>query len=356
MKRRVSILGGSRWLLLLLLVASPATGGDADDEEHFIVDVQGKASVKRKRWKRASAAVPAVYGMKLYPGDLLTLEPEARLTVVCGDATRFILTETDPVPCLTEGKQRKLHHSRAPSEQVPTILSPRATNVRHARPLLRWTAVPGASGYTLVLRDAESLEKYWSADVDAKKMEFAYPDTAPALHPGRTYNLEITAHKPGKAGGKPSSDSTAFTVLAPEAVAALQRRESRLRALGLPEATNRLLLASLYARHELFAEALALLPEKSQVAPEQRLSSSIYLRIGLPRLAEPHAKSAHELAVKAEDVAGRLEAEEALGQIYRVLGAQTEWPQWLKGALKGYQELGDEAKVATLKEQLGGRQ
>jgi hypothetical protein len=349
MKGHISRMGGGVGLWLLLLLAPAPAVADTVEGEHLIVDVQGTASLKRKGWK-PRASVPVRYGMRVLRGDLLSLEPGARLTVVCGDATRFHVTETSPVPCHTEGApERKLNASRGSAEQVPTVLSPRSTKLLHARPALRWLAVPGASRYTLKFSDAETLAHHWSTSVEGT--ELAYPVDAPALLPGHTYVLQVTADK----AGKPSVDMTSFTVLSPEAAEALQQKTSQLKALGLPEVTNRFLLASLYARHELYAEGLAQLPlqtEGPQAAAVERLRSSLYLRIGLPRMAEEPARNALKLSQGAHDVAGMLEAEETLGLIYKLLGAHEEWPKRLRSALEQYRKLGDSKKVQALEAQL----
>jgi hypothetical protein len=72
-------------------------------------------------------------------------------------------------------------------------------------------------------------------------------------------------------------------------------------------------------------------------------------------MAREHADRAYTLAKEAEDVAGRLEAEELLGHIHKQLGAHDEWPRWLRGTLEGYLELGDSDKVAALQAQLKGK-
>lgn len=350
MRRRVS-LARSVWLLPLLLVAPRAASAEAVDGEHLIIDVQGPASVKRKGWKPGTY-VPAVYGLRVQPGDLLKVEPGSRLTVVCGDATRVTLTEPSRVPCRTEGQERKLSASRGPSEQVPTVLSPRATKLLLAPSVLRWAGVAGAREYTVVCRDAETFAVHWRTS-GVTKPELTYPKEVPALRPGHTYVLEVTAHKPGK----PSADTTSFTLLAPEAARRIQERESRLAQLKLPEAATHLLIASLYARHELYSEALSrleLLTGMPRAAAVERLWSTLYLRIGLPRMALEHAKAAHTLSKDAGDLIGRLDAEETLGLVYKAMGAQDEWTRLLRGVLEEYRALGDSTKVAALKEHLKG--
>jgi hypothetical protein len=349
-------LARSLWLLPLLLGAPPAVGAEVDavQGEHRIIDVQGQVGVKRDGWK-SDTYVPAAQGLRLRPGDLLKVEGDSRVTVVCGDATRSILTQSSPVPCKGEGQERKLGVARTATEQVPLILSPRATRLLLAPSVLRWSAVPGAKGYSLVLRDAASLEVHWrSPSVGTTQLDYPPPPKAPALVPGHAYLLEVTADKPGR----PSSDSTTFVLLAPELARPLQEREARLEELGLSQETTDFLVASLYARNGLQAEALERLerlPASARVAAVERLWCTLLLSSGLPRLAREHADRAHTLATESKDVAGRLEAEELLGLIHKTLGAHDEWPRWLRSALEGYRELGDSQKVAALQKQLEGK-
>jgi hypothetical protein len=203
-----------------------------------------------------------------------------------------------------------------------------------------------------VLRDGA--EVHWRTRV--AETELVYPKNAPALLPGHTYQLEVTADKPGS----PSSDSTRIVLLAPEDARPIQELEKRLKNLQLPnlrlpeEKTN-FLVASLYARHGLYAEALArlaLLPDSARVAAVERLWATLYLSIGLPLMAQEHANRAYTLSKEAQDVLGRLEAEELQGYVYMERGAHAEWSRWLRSALEGYRALGDSNKVTELQKQL----
>lgn len=351
MNNFISPLAHGAWLLALLLLAAPPAGAQPAGR-NVIVEVKGQVKVKRGEQND----VPAAYGMEVVRGDLLDLAPGARLTLVCADKTLKTVTETSNVPCASEGSRGMvgtLLPSRAvPLDQVPLILAPRATKLLDARPMLRWTSVPGVRIYKLTIKDMRARKPHWSTTVTGKT-KLAYPRNAPALVPGTPYLLQVEAD--GRSSDEEGTRESSFSVLESSAAAPIRQTASRLASLGLKLETRQLLVAFLYVDHGLFTEAIAQLeaqPPAKREAAVSRLLSKAYLHIALSRQAEEHAQHALEQSRSKGDLEGQLEAEEALAQIYGALGNPAERTRRLEAALELSLQINDAKKITQLRQEL----
>lgn len=314
--------------------------------------------VKREGWTGARAYVPAVYGMTLADGDVLSLSSvDAQLTVVCNDGSLATQTEPGGIPCVSRATRTPaalgIDSSRGGplGPRIPRVLSPRATMLLGKHPRLNWTPVAGVNQYTVTIRDMKQRAPHWNTTTGQAALD--YPQDAPELLPGRPYLLQVTT-------GEHSSDEEgpgerSFSVLEPGAAAPVEQKAKRLEALKLDEKTTHFLIASLYFRQGLFAECIAKLegrPELSQEAAAERLLALAYHRSGLHHVAEPHARKALELSRASRDRLGEMEARELLGTLAGALGHTQEWEEWLKSALEQYREVNDTKKVEALRAQL----
>lgn len=326
---------------------------------HVIVAAQGGLSLKREGWTEYA---PALFGTIVGSSDLLRVDG-APATVACADlkivplqagvnsvpckVTKPVLTYNSSLIMPTRGEAADYPVHSAPSPDYPQVLSPRKTKVMNARPLIRWTAVQGATGYTVAVRGGNV---NWSASAGSV-LELAYPESAPALAPGTGYKVTITA------GGRSSDEEViaglGFTVLKPDEAQPVRNAESRVRALGLSHSATTLLTANVYAGHGLEAEAIELLSAAAQTEPALvRLLADEYLKVGLNRQAEQSYRQALSLSQQASDVEGQAAAQRGLGLIYEGLGDQVQAVSWLQQALAGYQRLGDGPSAAAIQERL----
>lgn len=360
MKKRIRTLGRWSWLCLLWLgVSAPARAEDSG--EHVIIGVKGKVKVKRKEWANPRAYVPAVYGMTLAEGDLLSLSSaDAQLTVVCNDGTLATKTGAGGIPCPSKATRPAglvIDSSRGdppPGPRIPRVLSPRATALLGKHPRLSWTSVAGASQYTVALWDMKQRATHWSTTT--RETAIDYPQDAPELLPGRSYLLKVTAGEHSSNEEGPGERS--FSVLEPGTAAPIEQKVKQLEALKLDDKTTHFLIASLYLRQRLVAEGIAKLegrPELSQEAAAERLLALAYHQSGLDSVAEPHAKKALALSQASQDRLGEMEARELLGTLAGALGHTQEWEEWLKSALTQYREVKDTKKVEALRKQLDNR-
>ena len=337
-----------------LAIAAAPTTPSPDNAAHLLVVVEGRVSVKRKGWTRY---VPATFGMSLRSGDLLRLEESSRAAVACADLTLVSVPGgVSGVPCMVPRPLLVYHGSLVnmtrddTSDEFPVIVSPRKTKLLSPRPILRWTPVARTTSYTVSVRGPNV---NWSIEVSAKT-DVVYPDNAPALSPGLTYKLSVTA-------GSRSSDAESvpglgFSVLKTDEAQVVRDREAKIRALGLAEPPTRFLIAQLYASQDLSAEAIEQLEALSKTFKEPAVLRSLgdlYLKIGLNRLAEERYLFALELSRTTNDFEGEAVVQNTLGLMYLdVFGNRGEAVQRLQQATGLYQTLGDGKTVRQIQERL----
>jgi len=348
------VLFGAVWMLLGCgapqpTPARPAGGGT---ESGLIVGVQGDAAVKRAGWRDYA---PALFGAPLRRGDLLRLGSAGSATVACADLKLATVEggvsgypcQTAPrTPLVYEGTLLNPTRGDNGSGDTPLVISPRKTKLLNPRPVLRWQPMPGAKSYKLSLRGTN-----WTAEMSGAS-ELPYPDSAPALQPGVTYRLVVTA------GDRSSSEEPGaglgFSVLGAAEAKAVKEAEAKIRALSLTETATALLIANVYATNGLYAEAvegLERLPGPQEPAV-LRLLGDLYISTGLNRLAEERYTTALARSEALSDVEGQAQAQHALGRIYEALGNPTEARRHLSAALALYDRLGDAKQAAEAKAHL----
>jgi len=348
------VLFGAVWMLLGCgapqpTPARPAGGGT---ESGLIVGVQGDAALKRAGWRDYA---PALFGAPLRRGDLLRLGSAGSATVACADLKLATVEggvsgypcQTAPrTPLVYEGTLLNPTRGDNGSGDTPLVISPRKTKLLNPRPVLRWQPMPGAKSYKLSLQGTN-----WTAEMSGAS-ELPYPDSAPALQPGVTYRLVVTA------GDRSSSEEPGaglgFSVLGAAEAKAVKEAEAKIRALSLTETATALLIANVYATNGLYAEAvegLERLPGPQEPAV-LRLLGDLYISTGLNRLAEERYTTALARSEALSDVEGQAQAQHALGRIYEALGNPTEARRHLSAALALYDRLGDAKQAAEAKAHL----
>jgi hypothetical protein len=355
-------------LLVLLILSLASCGGTrptatpaTDDatvsagQAGIIVTVQGDATVKRAGWQNYA---PALFGAPFRKGDLLRLATAARVVVACADLKLSELPAgvsgfpckpaADPGILVYAGRLASPTRGEPGMGEYPVVISPRATKLLDTRPTLRWTAVPGAASYRLSLRGTA-----WSTTIDGAT-EMSYPSDAPALKPGTAYRLVVEAGQ--RSSAEEAGAGLGFTLLEADEAEAVHAAEATIRALGLADAATRLLVANLYANHGLYAEAIDVLdPLANSGEPAvPRLVGDLFLSIGLNRHAEESYLQALRLSEGASDVEGQAATHAVLGNIYETLGNRDETVRHWQAAIAGYEQLGDQARIAQLRDLLAG--
>jgi hypothetical protein len=173
------------------------------------------------------------------------------------------------------------------------------TATLEARPTFRWLAVPDAASYQVKVF-ADGNEPLWQSEATATEIQ--YPDDAPALKPGQSYDWEVST----TVGDTRHERKGVFALLGAEEVqavaqelAALKAENNDADAAGVLEDVLR---ADVYASHELFDNALAIYEALVKKHPD---SEPIHL--ALAKMLE--AQDRHEEGKSHRKAAAQLEAE-----------------------------------------------
>jgi hypothetical protein len=339
--------------------AAAATPAAVDGNEHLVVAVQGQLSIKRATWTQFH---PASFGATVRAGDLLRVEDAASVKIACADLTLVTLragTAGAPCPASRPTFQRDGSAVRATRADTapgfPLVIAPRKTNLLADRPMIRWTAVSGATGYRVSIRGPDV---NWSVEAGTKT-ELAYPPDAPRLKPGEGYKVTVVATTPGgaRSSDEESLPDLGFVPLRPEERQAVQELGARIEQLELEEPQRRFLLARLYTAKDrrLYAEAIEQLEPLADPLKETAIGRELaetYRAISLNRLAEQRHLLAIELAEQARDLESQALGHDALARLYEGLGNQVGARERLQKALDLYWQVGDPPKVEELQARL----
>jgi hypothetical protein len=297
--------------------------------------------------------VNASEGMLVRKGYLLTLDPTAKATVICGDGKRRELapgpqgcpcTKTcTPAVCGMRYDGSTIGATRGPdtdNSTYPVVISPRKTMLRNLRPVIRWAPVVGAKGdsaYRVTLY-GESGRVIWSEEV-SHETRLNYPCEEPPLTPGQTYKVVVASD--GLTSEQDHSPGLGFATLTTEQSRALDDEVIEKGQLNLPGSQTRFLVANLYAAKELYAEAIELL-ERLYVEMKEpavaRMLGDLYASIGLNRNAEKQYLLALSLTdVNDFDEQGRTQRN--LAHVYEALGNVDQAIVKLREAITDYRRL-----------------
>lgn len=327
---------------------APQAASSAGNGAGLVVDVSGDAALKRQGWQDYA---PIAFGAAVHRGDLIRLAGASRAVVACADLNlaelsggvkRFPCSAEARTPIVFEGALVSPTRGDQGLADYPLVLAPRKTRLLNDRPLLQWAPVAGATAYTVTIQGAS-----WQTIVSGAT-ELLYPADAPALEPGKSYRLVI------EAGGRSSSEETGpdlgFTILPASEAQQIRADESRARGLPLSDAAARLLVANLYAAHQLYSEALQTLgaPAIPETPALARLEGDLSLSVGLIRSAEAAYLQALEKSTSAGDLEGQALAGRALGQVYRLIGNAEEANLYYQRARSLYDQLGDKQAVVEI--------
>lgn len=326
---------------------APGPGQAAARDAHLLVVAQGAVAWRRPGWP-APVAVGA--GAVLRRGDLVSVPAGARATVACADLTLQDLPagRFSGVPCAVPGPSALVYEGSLlaatrgdESDEWPKVVAPRRTALLSTRPLLRWSVPGGAAPVSVAVKGPGVT---WSVRPPAGSSSMAYPTDAPALQPGASYRVTVTA-------GSRSSDEAAepgsgFTLLAGAAADEARAGLERIAALGLTADAARLLTAHFLAARGLQAEAIEQLDAAAQSPRALLLLGGLYQAVALPRQAEARHRQAAQAAAAAGDVEAQAQAQLALGTLYlEALGLRDDAARAYADAAALFGRLGDSASA-----------
>lgn len=350
---------GLIWLSVPLLTVTTASAADRVDDRsiHLVVSMEGRVAVKHKGW---ASYAPVVFGTDLHPGDLLRIDENSRVTIVCSDLTlRDITAGVTGLPCT--GSRRVLLRPDGSiinatrnwliAGTFPQVLSPRKTKVLSLQPVLRWTPVAGSTSYKITVRGG-GIE--WKTKVYSVT-EITYPYEAPKLQAGIDYKLIVETDNQSSSSYESGPD-LGFSILSPEDYKKVLHEEKQIEDLRLPSGPTEFLIARLYSSYGLRAEAIEKLEHTLQqfrAAAVMELLGDLYASIGLVRLSESNDLRAIELAESENDEIGLMFTHMALARIYKQeLSNSKAAIEHFASALALGNKLGDNLTIAEAGESL----
>jgi hypothetical protein len=341
-------------VVAMLAGAASAQPVPAVPDAHLLVATRGAVLLRRAGWAAASPTGP---GAAMRRGDLVSVPAGGAATVACADLT---LRELPPgrfsgLPCAVPEKAGLLFEGNLiaatrgdDSDELPVVIAPRRSQLLSPRPLLRWH-VPGA-GNAAVTVTVKGPGVSWSASPPAGSTSLAYPADAPALQPGGSYRVTVSAA--GRSSDEAGDPGLAFSLLADPAAAEARAALARIQALKLAPDAARLLTAHVLATKGLRAEAIEQL---EAAAPQPRLLltlGALQQAVGLGRLAEASWLQVAKAAGSANDVEAQAQAQAALGSLYQdVFGLRDDAARAFTEAAALYAKLGDSANATHAREQ-----
>jgi hypothetical protein len=341
-------------VVLLLMAGCVPETPSVPVTDAFVVVIEGNVTLKRERWRQFR---PLLFGTSLRRGDLLERRGEGRITIACDDMTLVSVAEgVSPVTCAAATTTTSYKGSRiavtrgdgvAEMEQFPRVLAPRMTQIRESRPVLRWSSIPNANKYTVAVRGDS---KTWTTDV-SDVTEIRYPPTAPPLIVGSSYRLSVTAA--GRTSDEEIGPRLGFTLMRPEAIEPINRRERQIRELGLDSLPTSYLLAQYLRNQELHAEAIARLEELGESVAEPavtRLLGDELMAVGLLERAKTQFLRSLNLSMGVGDDEGIAISNERLAQLAEVVGASDQASDYAEAAILRYSSLGENRAVQELRQ------
>ncbi|MEM8534267.1 MAG: toll/interleukin-1 receptor domain-containing protein [Chloroflexota bacterium] len=348
-------------LVIILFNILQMPSHPTDTPVAIVTEVQGTLEMQRADW---DVFTPISVGTKLENGDRLQLNAGAQASVVCTDGTRIelqpgireILCSPDTNELLFNIDQAQWANTvlSTGNNDVPQIITPRATLLLTTTPTIRWTAVDGAETYTVKLR--REGEDVWSETVE-NATTLSYPVDQSPLEVGPIYRFVITADN----GSEEVAQGIGTQVLDIPQAQMVEMAIRQIDQIEADESTTRILLANVYAKHGLYAATLELLTPSFDTADtmhqstEFQLLGNVYVAIGLPNLAIGPYIQALDIAEVSNNRLGQAQANQMLGTVYSRLGGENNRTQAIKHyhqALQFYQEVGDTNAQTELRQRI----
>jgi len=207
----------------------------------------------------------------------------------CGEPPEKLL------PCTPKNRKHclELKGPLAVNNQV-RILSPMEGALQEGRPDFTWSAIPGATRYTIEL--SGPLGASWLKTVTAPSL--SYPASEEPMQNGNTYTITVVAYQ----GKTPTSAGVAvFNSLSQRARQEVAKQIEQVKSFNLDKDEAAAFdFNTIYLSHNLQDEAVKLLQSRIEAGtPDPAIFRTLgdrYLDANLPHLAKPMYKRAEALA------------------------------------------------------------
>jgi hypothetical protein len=357
-------------LILGLLSFGGIAAAQADtppDPVHIVIENDPASALRRANWTDFSALQlggEVVFGDLIRPGEQPT-------RVLCADLSAVVITEIGPVPCpqersiLTQGDVTLAGWQRAAPEsfEIPFLITPRATMVSTAMPLIQWNPITNADGYRVIMRSANGFEHVLMVD-GGETASVIYPTDAPPLLAGESYTVEVVVVTFGADGRSSTEESAAgisFSIMDADTLAEVTAVVTDIRAQITDGVMADYVVARYYRQRGLNAEAITLLTaitgdllsgERPSNVPLGN-SAVLYLLLGdlyLEAQLDLYARVAYANAFEVAEANGDLESQAlaAVG-LARVLVNPEDQAPFALQAVELLVGVGDEARADAIR-------
>jgi hypothetical protein len=211
------------------------------------------------------------------PGSTLKLPPALSGTVkqLVAGAVTPVKPAQDALASIREGTERGVTRGSGSAGQTrPLLLSPAFTAVRTTNQTLRWTPVPGALSYEVIVVSYQRGRENQTLVKEPVKTNTQYTGTFPQ---GEVYLWQVVAKVTGENGQieEVGSPYAGFWVLDEQALRDVEAAERDYK-------SSALLLSGVYARYGLNEEALEQLKELKKLNPRSRFVEKMIGRVSPP--------------------------------------------------------------------------
>jgi hypothetical protein len=334
---------------------SPTSPPPTSSGLNLIIVADGEVLLQRANW---TTFHPTSFGAVLYRGDQLQPTANAKIVVLCEDLTTWTVPSglrsglsngcsQSPEPALVSSRSLIANTRGETDPFIPYIISPRATKLLDAVPVLRWNEVHNAQSYTVRLSGTD-----WQETVTGT--EITYLGDEP-LQAGETYLLIVEADN-GKSSKEEGLPGLGFSLLDEETAQRVRADAETATKLEISEEAKTFVLAQIYAGHSLYAEAIealeGLVESGTRNANVYRSLGGFYRDVGLLGLAEKNYSEASSLAGSNGDIETFAAAQASLAEVYLAQGRKGEAIGPFEKAKEGYETLGDTARASQIAEQV----
>ncbi len=294
--------------LSLTLVLQPTASGLQTGilTGNLVVAVSGQVEIHRASWHNPNTSSRLSIGEIVQPGDLILIDPDEHVTILCADSSviqldsmnQVVRCQNDPAGPLITWRGGSLTNIQRRGdlrrfEQMPYLISPRNTRLLTNTPEIRWSPLADAHCYDVQLLSGGEVR--WE-----QKRITATAVTTPPLEPGY-YIVTIT---PNDSAGNPIDVPNdpipqRFQILSSDESEAIQDLQNTLTtasaANGMPADVLDYQLVIYYTQQELYTDAIDTLqtllpfniydteePAPAQTFPLETLAGSPapYLHLG----------------------------------------------------------------------------
>lgn len=349
--RRNAFLICLNFLIMIFLSACQARikpNMEPNNGINVVIQIEGTVRIKKPGWYEYSNLD---IGMVVSDGDILKLDKQATVIIVCSDLTLW-----EPLPGNYNGVRGGC--SRSDTEflvrdksligvtraeetinlsQIPYLISPRATKISTLTPKIIWHGVPGTSQYFV-----EVTGKDYSWRSETTKTTVTIPEDT-MLDYGQNYEIIITTDT-GFSSKDEGSNGVGVQTINKAHAQEFEEISNQIQELDLSDQSENILLAHLYYSMGYIYEAqllLSCLTSGSDLGEIELFIGQTYYHIGLFEEALGYLDAALSIGIEEDNSYLKARTYYLLNKVYNSTGSREMAIINLENAIEEYSSLGD---------------